>query len=183
MQEISKSVIPGESDQDWVAVHTTEDGTTWGVCGDGHGAARFPERQDFVERCKEIDWAAFFDSLDGHPGTALETAIDGWGINTVGTGACVCIFRLCEGVIDLWWRGDVMGVLYADGEQVFTRQSATTWRTATTLHQVTMGDLSCRTGKSVFSTPTTMTMVPDARINLNPHFNDRGSPFWGKHRG
>ena len=177
MLQVSKSVIPGESDQDWVATHVTEDGATWGVCGDGHGAPRFPERRDFVQQCKELDWHAFFDGIDSHPGIALEAMIDEWGINTIGIGACICMFRMQEDTIDIWWRGDVMGVLYADGDQAFQ----------TTRHNMANRDSSTPVaGRDIISlwqvsvlTPSTMTMVPDARINLNPQYRDRSSAFSG----
>ena len=177
MVQISKSVISGESDQDWVATHTAKDSAVWGICGDGHGAPRFPERRDFVQKCKESDWSAFFDRVDGHPGVAIEAMTDAWDVNTVGIGACICMFRLHEGTIDLWWRGDVMAVLYADGEQVFqTVQHNMANRDDDTPVD---GRIVSPTWQVSVLSPTTMTMVADARINLNPHCGEKNSPFSG----
>ena len=182
MMEVTKAVIAGDNDQDWVATHLTEDGTLWGVCGDGHGAPRFPERRDFVQHCKDIHWANFFEGVSSggstgrttsvHPGRALEALAEAWGINTIGIGACVTIFRLQNDVLEVWSRGDTMAVFYAGGRQV--------WQTV----RHSAKDVDTQDGRPVASTwqvsvlsPTTMTMVADAHIDLNPR--TEGSPFSG----
>ena len=177
MQHISKHVIPAESNQDWVATHLTKDGCLWGVCGDGHGAPRFPERRDLVEYLKDLDWPEFFESVEFHPGLALEAVIDEWAMNTIGIGACVCIFRVRDGVIDLWWRGDVMAMLYADGKRV-----SSTVRHSVGGHEGSVpvdGRSTVATWQVSIRSDSVMTMVPDARINLNPYANARQSPHAG----
>ena len=172
MKVVTTAVIPGESDQDWASTHVTADGSLWGVCGDGHGAPVLSETRDFVQHCKDVDWANFFtqstQDLDvpWHPGLALDELTDSWGICTVGIGACITIFRVGQAAIDVWSRGDTMAVLYVDDAQV--------WQSVRHSAKTITDDVA--NGRSVIPgwqvsilSPSRMTMVPDAHIKLNAH--------------
>jgi len=94
--------------------------------------------------------------------------IDAWPINTMGIGACICLFRLQADKIDLWWRGDVTGTVYVGGKQVFqtVRHNMGNSRSSIPVN----GRTVVPTWQVKIISSIVMTMQADARINLNPHY-------------
>ena len=174
MTSFDSSIRNDGAGQDMTFAYGTNSGDVWAICCDGHGSS---ESGSFSlnDWLASYDWEGFFEKCLANPtrspGVMLDKILSALEYDTLGEGACVLIAHLSDASVKFWWRGDVVGRLYV-GEDLLV---STTPHSSISLEGIkSPADLTVEwQGKAL--SPSKLTMVPSARLNLNPHYDRTGN--------
>lgn len=173
MASVESSIHNGGAGQDMVFTHVVDDNSIWAICCDGHGTPD-PGSLSLNAWLAEYNWKEYFERCiarpDQCPGSILDETLSHLEENALGEGACVLIAHLSDTTIRLWWRGDVVGRVYTGADLLVS----TIPHSSMDLEGIkSPAELTVEWQVKVLSSHE-LTMVPSARINLNPHYDRTG---------